>query len=159
MVLGSFGTRGFFKAKSFSGETKHFFEFNKVYFLKDKRYETFLIEKIRETPKALLIKVEGIDSPEEIKKYIRCEIWVEKKYASPLHTGEYYISDLCQCNVFFNGKIVGQVKAVCESAQADLFEVKLENNNIIIIPFLDHFVETIDIKSKSIYLREDCGLL
>jgi len=159
MVLSSYGTKGFLKVKSFSGETKHFFKIQKVYLLKNKQYETFFIEKIQNAHKALLIKVQGINSPEQINKYLRCEIWVEKKYASPLHKGEYYISDLYQCNVFLKRKMVGHVKSVCEGAHADLLEVLDENNKLIIIPFLDHFIGKVDIKNQRIYLREDCMLL
>ena len=158
-VLRSFGTKGFFKVKSFSGETKHFLKFKKVYLLNNKRYETFHIEKIQNAHRVLLLKVRGINSPEAVKKYIKCEIWVNKKYACSLQRGEYYVSDLCQCNIFLKGKMVGNVKSVFESAHADLLEVIYENDKIMIIPFLDHFVGVVDIRNKRINLREDCVLL
>jgi 16S rRNA processing protein RimM len=134
-------------------------QFKKVYILKNKRYEAFFIEKIRGLQKALIIKVYGINSPEEVKKYNRCEIWVEKKYASSLKRNEYYVSDLCQCYVYFKGKRIGKITSVYEAVNADLLEIIDGNDKVSIIPFLDHFVGEVDIENKHIHLREDCVLL
>jgi 16S rRNA processing protein RimM len=155
LVLSSFGTEGFFKVKSFSGEKAHFSKFKKVYFLKNKEYEIFAVEKIHITHNALLMKVHEIDTPEKVKNYAGCEIWVETKYATPLHRGEYYIKDLCQCNALYNNEVIGEVKAVYTDNNTGLLEIIRKDGKTIMIPFQDHFVGEVDLKLHRIYLRED----
>ena len=83
------------------------------------------------------------------------EILVERKYASPLKKGEYYIKDLCQCNVYKKDELVGHVKAVLGAGYNDLLEVSGVNGEILMIPFINHFVSVIDIKEKKIMLTRN----
>ncbi len=154
-VLSSHGVRGFFKVKSLSGETGHYVKFKKVYFRKNDKYEMFAVEKLQEKRGVLFMKVAGIDTPEIIKKYSGCEIWVPGRYANRLAKGEYYIKDLCQCSIFYENKRVGYVKAVYEAGNADLLEVEGKDGNIFMIPFQEHFIGEVDAGMKRIELKED----
>jgi 16S rRNA processing protein RimM len=154
-VLSSHGVRGFFKVKSFSGETGHYHKFKNVYLQKDDKYEMFAVEKLQEMHGTLLMKVTGIDTPEMIKKYSGCEIWVHNKYANRLAKGEYYIKDLCQCSIFYENKKVGYVKAVYETGNADLLEVEGKDGTIFMIPFQEHFIGKVDTGIGRIELKKD----
>jgi len=154
-VLSSHGIKGFFKIKSFSGESRHFFKIKKVHLLKHDKLEVFTVTKVLHTKGTLLMKIEGIDTPERIKEYSGCEIWVDNKYANPLLKGEYYIRDLCKCDVYLGKVKVGRVTAVCEGGRNDLLEVEDNEGKSSLVPFQDHFIGKIDTGKQRIYLREE----
>jgi len=156
VIKRSHGVKGFLRIKSLSGETNHFVSLKKIFIREEGRERSFLIESIKVISKDnLLIKLEGIDSPEATRTILGKEILVERKYASPLKKGEYYIKDLCQCNVYKKDELVGHVKAVLDAGYNDLLEVSGVNGEILMIPFINHFVSAIDIKEKKIMLTHN----
>ena len=91
----------------------------------------------------------------EAKLLVNQEVWVERAYASPLNQGEYYIADLCQCNILLNYEVVGKIKSICEGGAADLLEINHKNGKNYFIPLIDKFIKNVDISAKKVHLQED----
>ena len=155
LILKSFGVKGYVKVKSFSGETEHFFRLKKVYVGKRNRLETFKVEALAQKRNSIIIKLEGVDSPAEAKLLTNLEIWVPRKYASPLQEGEYYIADICQCSILLNDEVVGKIKSICEGGVADLLEITHKSGKHYFVPLSEKFVRHVDIDAKKVYLHED----
>ncbi len=73
--------------------------------------------------------------------------------------GEYYLKDLCSCNVYKNENIIGRVKSVFEGANSDNLEIILNNNKTVVIPFMEKFIGTVDIKEKKIFIKEGFSII
>lgn len=156
IIKRSHGVKGYLRIKSLSGETDHFISLKRVFIKERDTEKRFTVEDIRAiSPDGLLIKLKGINSPEASKHFVGKEILVERKYASQLKKGEYYISDLCKCNVYKNSKVIGHVKSVINAGNADLLEVLSESGEILMIPFIDHFVDKVDTGNGKICLTQD----
>ena len=155
IIRTSHGVKGELKVKSFSGETNHFLKLKEINLKKENVYYQFKVERIREIAGDVLLKLRGIDTPEEGKKYIGSEIWVERSKACPLSDGEYYYADLCQCVVIEEAKEIGHVRSILETSKQDILEVIDLNGKTRMIPFSEEYVGEVNIKDQKIYLKRD----
>ena len=148
------GVRGYLKVKSFSGETEHFFKLDTVVLIKGNATRTFEVEAVKPNGDQVLLKLKGLDNPEDGKMYSGWEIWVPREKASALKENEFYQADLIGCCVFFNGSEIGKVKSLIEGGGGELLEVKMKDDSEKLIPFNEVFVGSVDIKERKIELLE-----
>ncbi len=148
------GVRGYLKVRSFSGEYSHFFNLKSITLRKDSTDRKFEIESVKPNGNQILMKLKGIDTPEQGKLFSSWEIWVPREEAAPLDAGEFYHADLVGCHLFLSDKKVGTVVSVIEGGGGELLEVKTEDNTAKLIPFNKVFIGPIDIKEKKIELLE-----
>lgn len=152
----SHGVKGDLKVLSVSDEYDHFQDFKTVVLRKGNRSKEFLVEAVKGKGPSTLIKLKGIDTPEEGKLYAGYEILVDKQFASPCRDGEYYQSDLIGCSLIFQNKAVATVLAIMNGGANDLLEVKREDNEkVVLVPFRNEFVGDVNIKDKTIQLEVD----
>ncbi len=154
IVRTSHGIKGYVKVMSLSGEYRHFLNMKEVCLVKDNVEKDYRIEEVKPASKDVLIKFEGIDTPEDGKRLAGAEIWVEREHAAPLDTGEFYVSDIVGCSLMFNGEKVGSVISVIGNGISDLLEVRSENG-IRIVPLTEQFVGVIDVDKGVIELKDD----
>ncbi len=154
-VLKSHGLKGFINVRSFSGDFDHFHRLREVYLLKKGVPVLYRIEAVRAHSDMILLKLQGVDTPEKAKEISGSSIWVEREYASPLSNGEYYVGDLCSCSIHKNDRDVGRVKSVIDSGAGDLLEVVFHDGKVLMIPLMEHYIDKVDINERKIFLKED----
>ena len=161
----SFGVKGFVKIISFSGENDHFYNLEEVILQNGRIREKKKIEEVLLHGNDLVIKFEGIRTPEEAKKYINWEMWVSRDKICALGQGEYYLADLYGSALISTpekGSIVyGKVKSViCDCAASDFLEIEgtktgEEKEKVFLIPFINKFIGKVDTVNKTIELLEE----
>ncbi|MBQ8014540.1 MAG: 16S rRNA processing protein RimM, partial [Treponema sp.] len=136
-VRTSHGISGEFKVESTSGEYGHFASMKEVALRNGKTGEekSFSVEYAEVGGCDLYLKLAGIDSPESVQKYSKWEIVVPRKYACPLEKNEWYVEDLKNCALVYEGKDglagksapikVGTITDVMEGGSGNLLEVCL----------------------------------
>ncbi len=155
----SHGVSGFLKVKSLSGEVEHFFRLKKVYIGPQEQPVPFEVEKAVPMSGAdVLLKVKGIDTPEEARKLRGREIWVDRQDAAPLKEGEFYLGDLSGCRVLKRGQEVGRVKTVIEGGASSFLEVVDPQGRSRLVPFSEPFVGEVRVDAGTIELKEDALL-
>ncbi len=154
IIRTSHGVHGYVKVKSFSGETAHFSEMQEVLLIKNNREKAYRIEAVKSFHDGVLIKFEGVDTPEAGKLLSGYEIWAERDDSAPLKEGEYYAADVVGCHLFFQGRDVGVIKSIIENGATDLLEAKVEEGTRI-VPLTEQFIGEIDIENKTIELKDD----
>jgi len=154
-VAGCHGLRGYLRVVSFSGSTEHFLRLQKLTLRVGGGEKQFVVQDVKAHGKGLLLKLEGVDAPEQCARLQGAEIWIERSEACALGDGEYYVADLCRCRVFQQGREVGEVIAVSEGNGAEFLEVKSPAGKTLIVPLADRFVGAIDVKEGRIELREE----
>jgi len=148
------GVRGYLKIQSFSGEIEHFLSLKDIVLKYKTAERIFSIIDIKRFGASLLLKLRGIDTPEEGKRYSGWEIWVDKTYASPLASGEYYIYQMIGSSLIFNNNTVGIIIGVTDNGISDLLEVKGDKGSFI-IPFTNEFVGNVNLKEHTIELKDE----
>ncbi len=135
------GLSGEFKVESASGYFDHFLDMTEVALRNGKTGESklFKVETVDAGDHDLYMKLVGINSSEEAKKFTRWEIVVPRDKACPLGENEWYVEDLKKCSlVYFVPKdedglekepvVVGKITDVMEGGSSDLLEVSLAEN-------------------------------
>ena len=153
-VCGPHGVSGKMSFESSSGQYEHFGRMAEVALRNGKTGESRAckVEAVEIGSFSSFIKLEGIDSPEEARKYTRWEIVVPRGYASRLGEDEWYVEDLKRCSLYYEGEdglrtIVGTVTDVLEGGSGDLLEVALAED----CDFLDGHVRfTSDGKARTV---------
>lgn len=131
-IRGSHGVSGKFNFESASGYYEHFEDMSEVTLRNSKTGDSrvFKVESVEIGSFSSFMKLEGINSPEDVKKYNHWEIVVPRDNASFLDEDEWYVEDLKGCSLYYEGKgglniVVGTVTDVMEGGSGDLLEVKL----------------------------------
>lgn len=151
----SHGVRGDLKVVSYSGETEHFESLSELTLSDGRRRRRFAIERVRVAGQALLIKLDGLDTPEEARAFGGWEILVDRESAAPLGEDEYYLGDLCKCSVVKAGRKLGKVLSVCEGGGGDMLEIEVPSGKRFFVPFRREFVGKVDIGMRTVELEAD----
>lgn len=151
----SHGVRGDLKVESYSGETEHFINLKEVDLRYGSRQKSLAVERVRATAGHLLLKLAGVDTPEEARQLSGWEIVVERNAAAPLGDNEYYLSDLCKCNAVKQGRRLGRILSVCEGGGGDMLEIEVPSGKRYFVPFRDEFVGKVDVAGRVVEIEAD----
>ena len=163
IVRSSHGLDGFVKVESTSGEIAHFADLAGVELRFGGEKGTlrhFEIDAVEGSVSCLLVKFRGIDTPEQARALAGAEIMVPPDKACPLEKDEFYVKDLCQCVLVYQGSVVGSITGVMEGGAGDLLEVTPTEGSAFgdakpktcLVPFRKEFVGKVDMKAKTVEL-------
>lgn len=153
VLKGPHGVQGFVKVHSYSQEYGHLVSLRSVSLRKDGTQRELKIESVKSSGKELLVKFEGIDTPEVARTYNGWEIWVPRQLAANLEDGEYYVADLAACSLRVADRIVGKVVGVVEGPQALLLEVEsAADQKRYLVPFMGQYIGDVDMEKKELEL-------
>ena len=158
-ILTSHGIKGFVKVKSLSGESEHFKNLKEIIIMENDLSVCLHLEDVKIANKFILIKFSGINTPEKAKELRNHIIWTDIKHACELKNDEYYYKDIYHCDVYKNGDIIGKVKSIFEGANSDNLEIMMNNNKIVVVPFINEFVGEVNIREKKIFIKEGCVII
>ena len=178
-VRGAHGLTGEFKVESASGYYEHIEALKEVTLRNGEQTRGFKVESAEAANSTLYMKLEGINTPEEAKKFNGWDIRVSRKYAAPLGKDEWYVADLIKCTLVYESKDglagenaglieIGTITDVLEGGAGDLLEVSLsESCNIladdikftssgkprkVLVPFNKEHIGKVDIQAGTVQL-------
>ncbi|MGP1576845.1 MAG: ribosome maturation factor RimM [Treponema sp.] len=156
-IRGAFGLEGYVKIESSSGEYGHFLKIENIQVVFPKSSAgtgmQYFIEDCIIRASDALIKLRGIDTPEAAKQFQGANILVPRDMACPLNEGEFYIKDLCNTELVYEGTPVGTITDIVEGGGGSLIELsEAATGKIKYIPFRREFIGEIDIRKKQVEL-------
>ncbi len=151
LIRTSHGLKGHLKVRSLSGEVDHFFDLEEITIRKEGREKVYPVEEFKLLGDNLLMKLRGIDNPEDAKILAGAEVLVSRDQAAPLEEGEFYQADLVGCRVVHQGEDLGVIKSIFEGGAADLLEV-VTHGGTFMVPFQEHYIGEVDLKAKTLEL-------
>ena len=116
------------------------------------------ISSFRENNKFIYLKFKEINSIEEAEVLKECYLLIDVDELKPASEDTFYYYQLLDMIVYYNDRKIGNIDEITDNGVQDLLRIKGENINFL-IPFVDDFVEKIDIKNKAIFLKNLEGLL
>ena len=159
-----FGLDGFIKIKSLSGLTSHLALLKEAVLRKNGIEKRFTVEKtgFLDNTDTLLMKFNGINSPEEARQLAGSELIATRSMAAPLNEGEFYIEDLKGLEVLSGDPndesgqniVMGRITDIVEGGGGELAEIRLISGECKFVPFRKEFFGNIDIENRTIMLRE-----
>ena len=168
IIRGKHGFSGECKVESASGEYEHLLDLKEVTLVQGDQQREAKVESVSLGNAVAYVKFAGIDSDDDIQKYNSWGILVPRKYCKPLNKDEWYIEDLRNCSLIYEGKdapatliapgskfaVVGTITDVMEGGGGNLIEVSLAEScdRKVLVPFNKEFIGKVDIKNKTVQL-------
>jgi 16S rRNA processing protein RimM len=106
---------------------------------------------------------EGVDSINDARKFVGCEVQIPLAQRAPLPAGRFFISDLIGCEVFeciagLSPAPLGFVRDVHLESGTPLLAVSTPTGGELLIPFADEICTRIDPAARRIEVRLPPGL-
>ena len=160
-IIDAFSLDGTLKILSSSYFSDKRYQAGNVIYLLSPNNERLLytVENYRNNKDLDFVKLKEISSKEEALE--RKGWFVEAvKDESVLSQGDYYFSDLEECEVFDeNNKRLGKVKKVEEFPAQITLRVARDYNRDFFVPFVKEFIVSVDINNKKIVIKVMEGML
>ncbi|HEY8395434.1 MAG TPA: ribosome maturation factor RimM, partial [Bacilli bacterium] len=107
-----------------------------------------------------LITFNNLNNINDVLGYVHAEIYVDAESRPKLNPDEYYYQDLIGLEAFLDsGEKVGTIADLVEVPQGLLLLLKKSNGKEALIPFVNEFVQEIDLENKKIIITPIEGLL
>ena len=103
----------------------------------------------------LLLKLEGYDNPEEVRKLTGKDVFAAVKDLPALTTGRYYHHQLIGLNVFEGDENLGVLAAIMETGANEVYIIDQSDGQELLIPAIPEVILKIDLEQK----RMDVHLL
>ncbi len=157
-IVNSYGIKGFLKVVPLVDNNNQFKEFKRLYVQEKNTYKELKIEEIKFSKNLVLLKVEGIDTIEIATKFKNLYLFAKREDIK-LEKGAHFIVDLIGLEVYTEeGKLLGKLKEVLQPGANDVYVVKNEKNEQILIPVIPDVIKNIDIENKKIIVKLLNGL-
>jgi 16S rRNA processing protein RimM len=93
--------------------------------------------------------LEGFDNANDVEKFRKCKIFVDRENAVRLEKDEYFIADLLGIDVVDeNGDSVGELSDVIETGANDVYVVNGANGEEILIPAIKDCILEVDVAGR-----------
>lgn len=125
----------------------------------DKGATSIKVQKARPHKNVYVIKLEGIDSPDEAVK-LRGKIAYMKREDIPMSPGDFFIQDLCGLSVMDTdeGVCYGTITDVAQTGANDVYCVSAPNKEDVWIPAIKQVIIKVDLDEEKIFIRPMKGL-
>ena len=107
-----------------------------------------------------LIKLEGINTPEQADLLRNAYLEVDREHAVPLEEGTYYIVDLIGLEVYTEeGKLLGKVDDIYNTGANDIYVIKDELGKQVLLPGIKDVIKNVDLEGGKITVHLIPGLI
>ncbi len=159
-IVNTFGIKGMVKIKPFTDDINRFDNLEKIYIEKNKTKKEYEIEEIKYHKGMVLMKLKGVNTPEEAELLRNYYLKVKRQDEPKLEEGTYYIVDLIGLDVFSDeGKLLGKLEDIFNTGSNDIYVVKDEVGKQLLLPAISDVVKDINLEEKKIVVHILNGLI
>tara|TARA_B100001013_G_scaffold138084_1_gene81328 strand:- start:133 stop:666 length:534 start_codon:yes stop_codon:yes gene_type:complete len=155
-IGGVYGVKGWLKISSFTRPNDNILSYTPWLLEIDGIWQETNLEEFQIRGERLLIKILGIDNPEDASQYVNCDVAIKHEQLPTLNKGEYYWRDLIGLKVLNQDEVeLGVVSEIIETGANDVFVVtgNGESETRVLIPYvMDIYVKRIDLITQTIHI-------
>ena len=108
----------------------------------------------------VILKFDGIDNINDIERYKRCPLLVERKDAVELEEDEYFIADMIGIQVVTeDDEPFGTLKDVMETGANDVYVIDTEEHGEVLVPAIRECILDVDIENQKMKIHLMDGLI
>ncbi|MDD6856894.1 MAG: ribosome maturation factor RimM [Lachnospiraceae bacterium] len=154
------GIRGEVKVYPTTDDVNRFNELKKAYIDSKEVLVPVKISGVRYFKNLVILKFKGINNINDVEKYKKCPLLIDREDAVPLEEGEYFITDILGLKVVTDDdKELGTVKDVLQTGANDVYVIQTEDNKEILIPAIKQCILGVDLENKEMKVHLLEGLL
>ena len=159
-IVNTFGIKGMVKIKPFTDDINRFDRLKKIYISNKNGKKEYQIQEIKYHKNMVLMKLEGVDTPEQADLLRQSYLLVDRADEEPLEEGVYYIVDLLGLEVYTDdNKLLGKVDDIFNTGSNDIYVVKDEMGKQILLPGIPDVLKNVDLEKGRITLHLIPGLI
>lgn len=159
-IVNTFGIKGQVKVIPFTDDMTQFDTLKQIYIEKRKNLELFKIEKTNYHKNMIILKLKGIDTPEQAESLRNCYIKINRKDARKLPEGTYFIVDLIGLDVYTDEeKLLGTLEDIYNAGSSDIYVVRNSEGKQILLPAIKDVIKKVDIENKKVIVHIIEGLI
>ena len=159
-IVNTFGIKGMVKIKPLTDDINKFDKFKKIYIKKGNTKKEYQIEEVKYHKQMVLMKLKGINTPEEADLLRGSYLIINREDEEPLEEGTYYIVDLLESEVYTDEDVLlGKLEDIYNTGSNDIYVVKDELGKQVLLPAISDVIKNIDIKNKKITVHIVSGLM
>ena len=160
IITSSHGVRGEMKVFPTTDDTARFKKCKQVYIEEKSGLVLHDVESVRVLPDKVLLKLKGIDTPEEAVKLRQRGIFVDREHAVKLSKDEYFIADLIGLSVIDeDGKELGSITDVLPTGANDVYQISMPDGNELLLPAIKECILEVDVEKGFMKVHVLDGLL
>ena len=150
-IVNTFGIKGEVKVTPFTDDINRFDDLEKVYVKARKESKLYKIESVRYHKNMVLLKLEGINNPEDAELLKNSFLEIDREDAIPLEEGQYFIVDLIGLDVYTDeGNLLGKVDDIYNTGANDIYVVKDELGKQVLLPGIKEVIKEVKLEDRII---------
>ena len=159
-IVNTFGIKGMVKIKPFTDDINRFDKLKKIYIKNKDGKKEYQIQEVKYHKNMVLMKLEGIDTPEQADLLRQSYLLVNRDDEEPLEEGVYYIVDLIGLEVYTDeGVLLGNVDDIFNTGSNDIYVVKDGKGKQILLPGIPDVIKDVDLEKGKITVHLIPGLV
>lgn len=159
-IVNTFGIKGEVKVNPFTQDITKFEKLDEIILEKNNKQQVYKIEGVKYHKKTVMLKLKGINTPEEAETLKNSYIKINRENEKPLPKGTYYIADLIGLSVYTDENIkLGKVEDIYNNGSCDIYAVKNELGKLILLPAIKDVLKTVDLENEKIIVHIIPGLM
>ncbi len=160
VITSTHGVRGEVKVFPTTDDSARFRELRSVFLDTGGELLTLEIQSVKFFRQFVILKFKGIDNMNDIEKYKRCPLLVDREHAVPLEEDEYFIADMLGMEVITeNGEKLGRLKDVIETGANDVYVVHSEAHGEVLLPAIKDCILDVDVENQKMKVHLMEGLI
>lgn len=159
-IVNTFGIKGQVKVNPFTDDIRRFDELKEMYVEKKHELKLFQIEKVNYSKNMVILKLKGIETPEQAETLRNSYLKIDRKDAKKLPEGTYYIADLIGLDVYTDeNNLLGKLDYIYNTGSSDIYVVKDEQGKETLLPAIKEVLKQVDLDNKKIIVHIIEGLI
>lgn len=159
VITQTHGIKGEVKVFPTTDDAQRFKKLKKVTLDNGKERRELEITSVKFFKNLVILKFKGIDDINDVEKYKKASLFVTREDAVPLGENEYFIADLIGLKVVSDeGEELGALDDVLQTGANDVYVVKNDKGEEILVPAIKDCVKNVDIEGGEITLHLLPGL-
>lgn len=160
VISSTHGIRGEVKVYPTTDDPERFRDLDEVILDTGKEHKILEIEGVKFFKNQVILKFKGYDNINDIEKYLKKDLLVDREHAVELGENENFIADLIDMEVVTDeGKVLGTLTDVIETGANDVYAVKTPEGKEILLPAIRDCILDVNVDEKRMTVHVMEGLL
>lgn len=160
VITQTHGIRGEVKVFPTTDDAGRFRELKHVMLDTGKETLPLEIENVKYFKQFVILKFKGYDNINDIERYKRCALLIERMDAVPLEEDEYFIADMIGMKVLTDqGEEFGILKDVMGTGANDVYVIEHPSKGEVLVPAIKECILDVDIPGGHMKIHVMDGLI
>ena len=160
VISSTHGIRGEVKVYPTTDDPERFLDLDEVILDTGREHKILEIEGVKFFKNQVILKFKGYDNINDIEKYLKKDLLVDREHAVELGENENFIADLIDMEVVTDeGKVLGTLTDVIETGANDVYAVKTPEGKEILLPAIRDCILDVNVDEKRMTVHVMKGLL